>query len=168
MSEPDPLSKHDTYVPEEVEALVGKTLRKNRDERYQNAKDLWKDIKDLRQKLEYRERFGLSTASQRRNTSDEATLAMTAAIGPPTDPPVLADSSEIQQRPTAELSAGMGNGYRRLFVGVVAVLLVIFAGLGIWALKLRPTPASAEAGKIESVAVLPFENASSSPSSSGK
>jgi serine/threonine-protein kinase len=40
-------------VPGELERIVGKTLQKNREERYQTAKDLLLDLQSLRQRVEF-------------------------------------------------------------------------------------------------------------------
>lgn len=48
-AEPAPISSHLPHIPKELEHVVGKTLRKNRNDRYQNVKDLMIDLKDLRQ-----------------------------------------------------------------------------------------------------------------------
>src|SRR5262249_3712249 len=51
--EPPPLSRHLSVVPAELERIVAKTLRKNREERYQTVKDLLLDLQSLRQRLEF-------------------------------------------------------------------------------------------------------------------
>ena len=47
-----PLSRYLAEVPAELERIVSKALRKNRDERYQTVKDLLLDLKSLKQELE--------------------------------------------------------------------------------------------------------------------
>src|SRR5207249_9878814 len=49
--DPQPLARYSREVPAELERLVMKTLAKDRDERYQTAKDLLIDLKGLKQKL---------------------------------------------------------------------------------------------------------------------
>jgi serine/threonine-protein kinase len=51
--EPPPLSRYSSVVPAELERIVAKTLRKNREERYQTVKDLLLDLQSLRQRLEF-------------------------------------------------------------------------------------------------------------------
>ncbi|HEX8249906.1 MAG TPA: protein kinase [Pyrinomonadaceae bacterium] len=51
--EPEPLDAYVEDVPEELQWIVRKTLRKKADERYQNIKDLALDLKDLRYKFEH-------------------------------------------------------------------------------------------------------------------
>ena len=53
--EAPPLSRYSSGMPAELERIVAKALRKNREERYQTAKDLLLDLQSLRQRLERRE-----------------------------------------------------------------------------------------------------------------
>src|SRR5204863_2174640 len=50
-SEPQPLKSHGAELPSELQRIVSKMLRKNRDERYQTARDLLNDLKDLKEEL---------------------------------------------------------------------------------------------------------------------
>ena len=54
--EPPPLAEFAPETPPELQRLVGKALRKNREERYQGIKDLLLDLKSLKQDLELEER----------------------------------------------------------------------------------------------------------------
>jgi eukaryotic-like serine/threonine-protein kinase len=51
-NEPLPLSQSLPNVPQELEFLVSKTLRKDREERYQTVRELLADLKDLSQELD--------------------------------------------------------------------------------------------------------------------
>jgi serine/threonine-protein kinase len=51
--EAQPLSRYLPVVPAELERIVAKTLRKNREERYQTVKDLLLDLQSLRQRVEF-------------------------------------------------------------------------------------------------------------------
>ena len=51
--EAPPLSRYSSDVPAELERIVAKALRKNREERYQTIKDLLLDLQSLRQRLEF-------------------------------------------------------------------------------------------------------------------
>ncbi len=71
-NEPAPLSQSVTEAPKELERIVAKALRKDREERYQNANDLLLDLKDFRQGLMIAE-FGLrSPGSGRRDSATES------------------------------------------------------------------------------------------------
>jgi TolB-like protein len=51
--ETPPLARYVSGLPAELERIVGKALRKNREERYQTIKDLLLDLQSLRQRLEF-------------------------------------------------------------------------------------------------------------------
>ena len=51
--EPPPLARFASNVPPELEWIVNKTLRKDRDERYQTIKELLTDLRRLKQRLEF-------------------------------------------------------------------------------------------------------------------
>lgn len=50
---PPPVSQARPDTPAELDRIVGKSLKKNKDERYQTAKDLLNDIKSLRREMEF-------------------------------------------------------------------------------------------------------------------
>jgi TolB-like protein/tRNA A-37 threonylcarbamoyl transferase component Bud32 len=51
--EAPPLSRYSSEAPAELDRIVNKALRKNREERYQTSKDLLLDLQSLRQHLEF-------------------------------------------------------------------------------------------------------------------
>jgi serine/threonine-protein kinase len=160
-SEPEPISQFVPDIPRELEKLIGKCLRKDREERFQNTKDLWLDLKDLRQELEYNAKLEHSTAPDRARTSGVAAGAATASgMVAATDPSAVPVSSATHQASSAEYVVSEIRQHKRGFFAVAGVLVLALAGLGWW--FLRSTPASTEAGKITSLAVLPFENGSGS------
>src|SRR5678816_4284660 len=65
--EPVPLPRYRPEAPTELEWIIKKTLRKDRDERYQTAKELIADLKNLSQRLEFEETLerSLDTAESR-------------------------------------------------------------------------------------------------------
>jgi len=52
-TEPQPLARFAPDVPEELQRIVFKMLRKNKDERYQTMKGLLADLKDLRENIAF-------------------------------------------------------------------------------------------------------------------
>lgn len=89
--DPPPLTEFAPGVPPELEHIVRKTLRKDREDRYQSVRDLLIDLRDLKKDLEVAIRAGQTTASARieprRGESKHslrtavAVLAGTAAVG---------------------------------------------------------------------------------------
>ena len=59
--EPQPLSCHLPDVPAELQRIVSKALRKDKEERYQVVKDLFLDLKSLKQEQEFEARLQHST-----------------------------------------------------------------------------------------------------------
>jgi serine/threonine-protein kinase len=124
-------------IPKELERIIGKTLRKNREERYQHIKDLLIDLKDLKRELEFNEILERSTAPSANNETAIAAIAQTA-----------------QTTSSAEYIFGELKQHKRGVLAVLAILLVSAMGLSYWFFFHRP------AKQIESIAVLPFINES--------
>jgi non-specific serine/threonine protein kinase len=70
--EPAPLNKFLADVPHEIELIVDKTLEKDREERYQTAKDLLIDLKRFHRRLEYE--IGLKHTSSQKTQAEKKTL----------------------------------------------------------------------------------------------
>src|SRR5213593_5105845 len=58
--EPLPLSNYMVQAPGELQQIVSKALRKEPDQRYQNAKEMLEALKGLRHKLEFASELGRS------------------------------------------------------------------------------------------------------------
>ncbi|HEX6649589.1 MAG TPA: protein kinase [Pyrinomonadaceae bacterium] len=63
-TEPPPLVRVAQGVPAELARIVTKSLRKDREERYQVVKELWLDLKALRQELEFQDKLDRSVATE--------------------------------------------------------------------------------------------------------
>jgi eukaryotic-like serine/threonine-protein kinase len=59
--EPPPLARYSREAPEAIEWIVTKALRKDREERYQTAKELLSDLRGLKQRLEFQAEMERST-----------------------------------------------------------------------------------------------------------
>ena len=67
-TEPPPLARVVPGLPPELMRIVTKSLRKDREERYQVVKDLWLDLKSLKQELEFQDKLDRSVASDATGT----------------------------------------------------------------------------------------------------
>jgi serine/threonine protein kinase len=63
--EPPPLTRYVAHPSAEVQQIISKTLRKDREQRYHSAHDLLKALKDLRHKLEVSSELERATTSSR-------------------------------------------------------------------------------------------------------
>src|SRR5678816_53931 len=96
-TEPPPLARVAHGVPSELVRIVNKSLRKDREERYQVVKDLWLDLKALRQELEFQDKLDRSIASEGDATALMAPGEPTAALSgprPTTERSVISNISE--------------------------------------------------------------------------
>ncbi|MCA1601207.1 MAG: protein kinase, partial [Acidobacteria bacterium] len=82
--EPVPLSRQTPDVPHEIERIINKTLRKDREERYQTTKDLLIDLKDVKQDLEFQNKLERTAAPDRVEAKTQVVNATTSDIAPPT------------------------------------------------------------------------------------
>jgi eukaryotic-like serine/threonine-protein kinase len=76
--EPVPLSRQTPEVPHEIERIINKTLRKDREERYQTAKDLLIDLKDFKQDLEFQNKLERTAAPDLEEAKTQVVNATTS------------------------------------------------------------------------------------------
>ncbi|OLE55574.1 MAG: hypothetical protein AUG51_02550 [Acidobacteria bacterium 13_1_20CM_3_53_8] len=125
--EPSHLSSFVEEVPAELERIVRKALRKDRDERYQTVKDMALDLKSLRRELEVGAELerSLAPGATRGGRFSTASGRITASTA--------LDSAErteqgVQQQ-TSSIQPG-ASAKRRRVVWIASVLaLLIFAGV---------------------------------------
>ncbi len=143
--EPSPLARYAREVPAELERIVEKALRKNRDERYQTAKDLRLDLKRLKQRLGFDAEVERSRPPEM--SSDQTT-------------PAQAPATSDGQRTQVTRSESFANRVKRnrWSLLIAAALLAIAIGLVYFFYFARPAKA------IDSIAVLPFANISNDSS----
>ncbi|MCA1624483.1 MAG: serine/threonine-protein kinase [Acidobacteria bacterium] len=136
--EPAPLDE--TEIPKELRRIVEKCLRKDREERYQTARDLLIDLKHIKQELEFQNKLERTASPNREEAKTQIISATTIAA------PHMASS--------AEYIASEIKQHKRSFVIGLIVLLLASIGLGYWYFTARSTK------QIDSIAVLPFVNES--------
>lgn len=137
--EPVPLSQLLPNVPREIDRIVNKSLRKDREQRYQTAKDLLIDLKDANRELEFQD--------NRHRTATPSAPALTAATG--SDPQRTTSSAEFIAQEVKKHKFGFALG---------SLLLLALIAAGIWYFFSRPVTNTRAIG---SIAVLPFQNKSS-------
>jgi eukaryotic-like serine/threonine-protein kinase len=151
-SEPAPLTEFAPNVPAELQRIVRKALTKDRDSRYQTARDMMIDLKNLRRELDIQSEMRRSTASVQETESVTPRPASTIV-------PVPADTSVAGKGPTTEVAASSPRSVGYRIAVLMALIVLALTGLLIWN-YLRSRPAT---GAINSIAVLPFVNANNDP-----
>ncbi|MDQ3749939.1 MAG: tetratricopeptide repeat protein, partial [Acidobacteriota bacterium] len=148
-------------IPPELEKIVGKCLRKNRDERYQNVKDLQIDLKDLRQDLEFQAKLEHSAAPNKISlkTIDESRATEILEIdktGDASRAVSTKDAIAAHHSSSAEYIFGEIKRHKGGVFAISSILLLAVLGFGYWFFSNR----ASNARQIESIAVLPFVNES--------
>ncbi len=136
--EPAPIQLLLPEVPQEIGRISSKTLKKDREERYQTAKDLLIDLKDVRQDLQIQNQLE-RTASPNREESKTQILGATT-------------SDAAHTTSSAEYVVSEIKSHKSGFVIGLMVLFLASISLGYWYFAGRSTK------QIDSIAVLPFVN----------
>jgi len=150
-TEPAPLSQLVEGVPDRLEEIVLKCLAKNKDERYQTAKDLLIDLRNLRRKLDVDAEIERTVAPGLRSTSGGTSRASTQGSH------LKAGATSGIQVPTTSSAEYVVTGIKQHKLAAAIVILVLIAGGVGLALFMR---AHNTEGAIDSIAVLPFVNRS--------
>jgi len=156
--EPAPLARSSREVPAELERIVAKALRKNRDERYQTIKDLLLDLKSLRQRLEFEVELERSGQGSERGVGGAVRVA-TSGGGSAEQKTLPAEGGTLNTRPASSVNYLIGGikQHKRGAAIVVAILILAIGGFGYWRFTHQSTNA-VTIDSIDSIAVLPFEN----------
>jgi len=129
MVDPAPLVNSFPDIPKELNRIISKTLRKDREERYQTAKELLLDLKSFREELEFEAKSGRTIPVLRKQTqpapsTDESTHKSITARQP--DATVTISELFINEVKTHP---------RRTTIALAVVALIIAAaGLGLYKL----------------------------------
>jgi serine/threonine protein kinase/Flp pilus assembly protein TadD len=154
-TEPAPLSQLVEGVPDRLEEIVTKCLAKNRDERYQTAKDLLIDLRNLRRRLDVDAEIERTVAPGIRSTSGGSSRPRTQGSQ------LNAGTAGNAQVSTSSAEYVVTGIKQHKLAVAITLLVLLFAGAGgILFMRARNT-----AGAIDSIAVLPFENKSNAADS---
>jgi serine/threonine protein kinase/Tol biopolymer transport system component len=123
-TEPPSLARVARGVPSELVRIVNKSLRKDREERYQVVKDLWLDLKALRQELEFQDKLDRSVASEGDATGVLVPGEPTEALSGPRPTTERSAISHISESISLEIKRHKVGAV----LALVAVLMIIGAG----------------------------------------
>jgi serine/threonine-protein kinase len=144
--QPLPLARYARQVPSELERIAAKALSKEREERYQSAKDLLIDLGHLKKHLEVE-------AELERSRSPDISANQAAVSG-------TSSTVRGQAAQTSTITESFANrikGNRRVLTIALTVLILAVAGLIYLFYVARP------GRTIDSIAVLPLAHANTDP-----
>lgn len=160
--EPQPLLTLAPDVPAELQHIVSKAMRKDRDERYQTAKDLLIDLKRLKQQLDFDAQIGRSVPVE---SKDQIVEEKSGDGRPAVSTASKAASAITNEDARATMHVGHVNqikDHKRGFIVAVSALILAVVSVTYWVYVKRSPAVNSTA--IDSIAVLPFINASPDPS----
>jgi eukaryotic-like serine/threonine-protein kinase len=143
-SEPPLPTDFNPEIPPELEEIIVKALRKNREERFQRASDLLPQLKELKQELEF------SAKSKRSSDVSRKEKHATTAVEKP-------HTSRTQNLATLSTRHWAGASV------VLGIIMLALIGIGYWLYSNRAPRDSAN--QIQSIVVLPFQNANNNADS---
>jgi Tol biopolymer transport system component len=148
--EPAPLRRFMPDVPAELQRIVTKALRKDRDERYQHVKDLLLDLRDLKQELEFEAKLkGAEQLVEAPSGGSVAPLPEGAAVS--TRPNEVAQATS-----SAELILTRIGHHKRGVMLALALLAAVIAGAG-WRLYTYITQLQSQVRSAGTAArIMPF------------
>jgi serine/threonine protein kinase len=152
--EPAPLTRYTNEAPAELERIVTKALTKDREERYQTAKDMALDLRNLKRKLEVDAEIERTAPPEIRTlpSTSSSKVAATATGSAPT-----AQQSAGPSASSAEYIVSSIKQHKRRAVVVLAAFVIVGAGIAyLYSARTHRTA-------IDSIAVLPLANTGADP-----
>ncbi|HEY6246254.1 MAG TPA: protein kinase [Pyrinomonadaceae bacterium] len=150
--EPPPLDD----VPAELQRIVRKALTKDVDMRYQSARDLLIDLKNLRRELDIKGEIERSTVPNRDLVGDASTETETRAY-PVTRSDQATAAASVKSTSSLEYAVNQAKSHKLAATLVALVVLGVITTVGYLAFASRGGSNNAQ---IDSIAVMPFVNAS--------
>jgi serine/threonine-protein kinase len=160
-TEPPLLNEFAPNSPPELQRIVRKALTKDRDSRYQTARDLMIDLKSLRRELDLQSELDRSAGASSRSNSTAAITARSISAAP--------SASALRAR-DARTDVGFYKRHKTLvIVGSIVLAMLLLGGIilslagfvAYWRARNLPPPQAT----INSIAVLPFANQNSDANS---
>lgn len=161
-SQPTPLSSHRPAVPAELDWMIAKALAKDVEGRYQTAKEFRVDLKRAKKQIELHESTDAtpsgSISDEKGRSTIETGIKTFDEIPEGTDGGNVIPSERKYFWSSAFGSSTAEARSYKLPVAIAAVLLFAIGSWGVYSLFIAD-----RSDRIDSIAVLPFENPSGNP-----
>jgi serine/threonine-protein kinase len=160
--EPVPLARYAPKLPENVEWIISKALRKDKEERYQTSKELLTDLRSVKQRLEFEIELERSTPPNKASGAIAAALSgEQQAVHDKSATPNVTPTSEVSRARRTSSAEYVISGIKQHKLGTglaLSVLLAAVIGLTYFYYFAPGTKAA-----ITSIAILPFVNVGGDP-----
>jgi serine/threonine protein kinase len=134
-------------VPAELDWIVKKALRKDRDERYQTVKEMSGDLRAIKQELEFEAKLERTIAPDKNSVDAQAPVKRStrsaAALTTNRTAAIPTDEIREAQAPNFELPAGKARQRRTPIIAAVAVLSLAVVGVAFYKFFLQSKKATA-------------------------
>ncbi len=134
--EQPPISQHVEGAPPELERIVRKALRKDRNERYQIVKEFAIDLRSLRRELEVNSMLERSVGPSRGSTAETVIGSDPGRPSIGRDKPVETD--ELKQAHTVIQKPERLSATTRVLLFSLAAILVAAVGFALYKMRTRP------------------------------
>jgi len=124
--EPAPLARFEPETPAELQRIMGKSLCKNRDERYQTVKDLLIDLKNLREELTFEEKLERSISPDSAARMGITTSGAAASLATSRTPAQSDPAAPVRTTSSAEYIVSEIKRHKKGF-GFIAAAVVLAA-----------------------------------------
>jgi serine/threonine-protein kinase len=157
--DPLPLINFVPDVPYQLEHIVKRALRKDRDERYQRAKDLLIDLNDLKEEMAFAIKQARSGQLYYKDTiSSQIPAYNTGQL------PVMPATTQPSMQPSMQSSSSIILGeVKRHKSRVTVVLLLVLIAVSVGGVYLYKTFRRSSGPNNKTIAVMPFTNMSGNP-----
>jgi serine/threonine protein kinase/dipeptidyl aminopeptidase/acylaminoacyl peptidase len=155
-TQPEAIARLNYEIPAELEVIIKKALRKNRDERYQTAKEILVDLRAVQRELE------IASHLEHSVSPDSSSVSTQAPVEPSGEQQTDILTAERQAQSTAQQAAPLTNvssaefvagkirNHKAVFVVALGLCIAALAGLafGVYKLVISNRPQASKAMQI--------------------
>jgi len=146
-------------IPHEIERIISKALRKDRETRYQTAKDLLNDLQDFNKEVEFQAQLSRSARpGERSSGARKITPGKPSTVRPEPAKPGSGSRWPLRTDSSSDGSEATSPHQRWLALAVVLVAVLVIG----YFLVRKPTTVPV-AARPRSLAILPFRNLRQDP-----
>jgi eukaryotic-like serine/threonine-protein kinase len=127
--EPPPLARYAREVPEALEWIVTKALTKERDERYQSAKEMSVDLRRLKQRLDAQAEIQRSSSPESPHVTSSSPDAATMIPGRGASQPAMAPTGTVSTAPAVSSAEYIFKEIKRHRLAIAAMVVVVLGAL---------------------------------------